>query len=158
MLWNLEHFSLVTSVLHCRFHDNIHVIKFSFLQGWLLSNDDPNKLQVWMEGSECSVSDEYVRNIKTCLVVFFVLWLYWVHNLKKKKIYKTLNLSLQKIFSLFIKRSGNRKNAPKRSCMYICTFQDINKQTHFQWHFTSYHNYPFYHHPQVIVYVTYLKS
>lgn len=76
--------TLVTSVLHCRFHDNIHVIKFSFLQGWLLSNDDPNKLQVWMEGSECSVSDEYVRNIKTCLVVFFVLWLYWVLNLKKK--------------------------------------------------------------------------
>ena len=57
-----------------------------------------------------------------------------------------------------IKRSGNRKNAPKRSCLYICTFQDINKQTHFQWHLTSYHNYPFNLHPQVIVYVTYLKS
>ena len=73
-------------------------------------------------------------------------------------VYKTLNLSLQKICSLSIKRSGNRKKAPKSSCMYICTFRDINKQTHFQWHLTSYHNYPFHLHPQVIVYVTYLKS
>ena len=132
--------TLVTSVLHCRFHDNIHVIKFSFLQGWLLSN----------EGRDLNVllSNEYVRNIKKFFVVFFVLWLYWVLNLKKKHMYKTL-LSLQKkfmwrqnflIFSLFIKRSGNRRNAPKLSYMYICTFQDINKQTLLQWQLTSYHN------------------
>ena len=57
--------TLVTSVLHCRFHDNIHVIKFSFLQGSLLSN----------EGRDLNVllSNEYVRNIKKFFVVFFVL-------------------------------------------------------------------------------------
>lgn len=88
---------------------------------------------------------EILRNSLLCFLFYdsteFSIW-------KKKHMYKTL-LSLQKkfmwrqnflIFSLFIKRSGNRRNAPKLSYMYICTFEDINKQTLLQWQLTSYHN------------------
>ena len=151
--------TLVASVLPCRFHDNIHVIKFSFLKGWLLSSEWKD-LNVVYQTSML----EILRHAFLCFLFYdsteFSIW--------KNISIKTL-LSLQKkflwrkkylIFSLFIKRSGNRKNALKLSCMYICTFQDINKQTLLQWQLTSYHNIiiHFHLHLQVIVYVTYLKS
>ena len=99
---------------------------------------------IWMYFYQMSML-EILRNSLLCFLFYdsteFSIW-------KKRHMYKTL-LSLQKnfmwrqnflIFSLFIKRSGNRRNAPKLSYMYICTFQDINKQTLLQWQLTSYHN------------------
>ena len=100
---------------------------------------------IWMYFYQMSML-EILRN--SLLFFFCFMTLLSSQSEKKRHMYKTL-LSLQKnfmwrqnflIFSLFIKRSGNRRNAPKRSYMYICTFQDINKQTLLQWQLTSYHN------------------